>query len=146
MNVKPKPLWKCPKCGRQFANRQQSHSCGRYTVDSFLKGKSKQAITFYNGFVDAVRECGRVTLAPAKTRVGFQVRMIFAAVNKVSNLGLEAHVVLARRLENPRFIRIESLSAKNHVHHFRVNSLEEIDDELRSWLKEAYWVGAQEHF
>ena len=145
MKVKPTTLWRCPKCSRRFANQNQPHSCGHYTVDSFLKDRGPQAIALYERFVSAVRECGAVTLAPAKTRVGFQVRMIFAAVNKVSDRGLDAHVVLARRLENPRFTRIESLSAKNHVHHFRIRSLEEIDGEVRSWLKEAYRVGAQQH-
>jgi hypothetical protein len=138
-------LWRCPKCRRRFANRNQSHSCGHHTIESFLKGRNPQAVAFYNGFVSAVQECGVVHLAPAKTRIGFQVRMIFAAINRVNDFGLEAHVVLARRLENPRFTRIESLSAGNHVHHFRIHSLEEIDDEVRSWLREAYDVGAQRH-
>ncbi|MDQ5846738.1 MAG: DUF5655 domain-containing protein [Acidobacteriota bacterium] len=138
-------LWTCAKCGRPFANRNQSHSCGRYTVKEFLKGKSKQSIELYNCFVQAVRECGKIIVAPAKTRVGFQVRMIFAAVNKLSERGLDAHVVLARRLEHPRFSRIESISPKNHVHHFHVSEGHEIDADVREWLKEAYSVGKQDH-
>jgi hypothetical protein len=100
-------LWTCAKCGRPFANRNQSHSCGRYSVEEFLKGKSSHTIELYNRFVQAVQECGTIIVAPAKTRVGFQVRMIFAAVNKLGEHGLTAHVVLARRLEHPRFIKVE---------------------------------------
>lgn len=71
--------------------------------------------------------------------------MIFAAVNNLSKGGLKAHIVLARRLSSPRFTRIESVSPKNQVHHFDIHSTEELDDEVRSWLREAYKVGLQEH-
>jgi hypothetical protein len=69
------------------------HSCGRYSVAKFLAGKSKEAISLYEHFSSLVHECGPVQIAPAKTRIGFQVRMIFAAVKKLSDRGLEAHVV-----------------------------------------------------
>jgi hypothetical protein len=140
-----RPLWTCPKCGRQFVNTNMPHSCGRYSVAKFLAGKSEHAISLFEGFSALVRECGPLQVAPAKTRIGFQVRMIFAAVNKLSDHALEAHVVLTRRLPAPRFTRIETMTAKCHVHHFRVESLSEFDDEVRSWLREAYQVGTQEH-
>jgi len=54
-------------------------------------------------------------------------------------------VVLARRLEHPRFRRIDSISPRNHVHHFRLARLEEVDDEIAGWLAEAYRVGEQRH-
>jgi hypothetical protein len=82
--------------------------------------------------------------APTKNRVGFQVRMIFAAVT-VRKTGLACHVVLSRRRENPRFTRIDSISPGNHIHHFRIRSMDELDDEVASWLQEAYLVGEQKH-
>ncbi len=121
------------------------HSCGRYSVGKFLAGKSRQAIALYEHFSALVSDCGPVQIAPAKTRIGFQVRMIFAAVNKLSDHGLDAHVVLTRRLESPRFRRIETMTPKCYVHHFRIGSLDELDEEVRSWLREANQVGTQEH-
>jgi hypothetical protein len=138
-------LWRCPKCERKFANCGQVHSCGKYSVQDYLQDKSRDAVRLYRGFVALVRKCGPVTLAPAKTRIGFQARMIFAAVDYLGDRGLRAHVVLARRLEHPRFLRIESLSRGNHVHHFWITSPEQLDDDLRGWLQEAYRVGKQEH-
>ena len=121
------------------------HSCGRYSVKKFLTGKTKQAITLYRHFSALVHDCGPVKIAPAKTRIGFQVRMIFAAVNNLSDRGLDAHVVLTRRLESPRFRRIETMTPKCYVHHFRIESLSELDEEVANWLREAYQVGTQEH-
>ena len=143
--LRKRELWKCPTCRRPFANRNQSHSCGRYTVEQFLKDKSEDAIALYDRFVEAVAECGDIILAPAKTRVGFQVRMIFAAIYRLDDRGLRAHVVLARRLEHPRFTRIETFSPRNHAHHFELSGVDEIDDEVREWLREAYSVGRQDH-
>jgi hypothetical protein len=53
--------------------------------------------------------------------------------------------VLARRREDPRFRRIESLSARNHVHAFRLEAPGEADEQVAGWLAEAYAVGMQRH-
>ncbi len=139
-----KGLWTCPRCGRMFANRNQSHSCEHHTVKQHLKGKSPHVRSLYEAFEALVEKCGSVSVVPTKARIGFQVRMIFAAVSLRTD-GLDAHVVLSRRLENPRFTRIESISPKNHVHHFQIPSLEELDSEVAGWLEEAYQVGEQKH-
>lgn len=57
---------------------EYAHSCGRSSVEKFLAGKDAEAIALYERFSALVHECGRITLAPAKTRIGLQVRMIFA--------------------------------------------------------------------
>jgi hypothetical protein len=137
-------LWRCPKCGRRFANRNQTHFCGHFTVEEHLKGKSPRVVSLYKRFAELVEECGPVALAPSKSRIGFQVRMIFAAVS-LNQRSLSCHVVLSRRLKNSRFISILSLSPRNHVHRFRIQSVDELDHEVIAWLKEAYLVGEQKH-
>jgi hypothetical protein len=114
-------------------------------VEAFLRGRSEHATALFRRFCELVEACGPVTYAAARTRVGFQVRMIFAAVNRLSHRSLDAHVILARRLDNPRFRRIESFSPRNHLHAFRVSDLAELDAEVEDWLREAYKVGKQEH-
>ena len=139
-----KDLWTCPKCTRSFANLNQTHSCGSYTVDQHFTGKSPYVTSMYEQFVALVKRCGPVTVVPAKTRIGFQVRMIFAALS-VRKRSLDCHVVLSRRLESERFMRIQSLSPRNHVHYFSIKSPEDLDDEVLGWLTEAYKVGKQMH-
>jgi hypothetical protein len=139
-----KDMWTCPKCGRKFANRNQSHACGQFAVEQHFNGKPQKVVSLYKRLVKLVEQCGPVTIAPTKSRIGFQVRMVFAAVS-FRDSGLACHVVLSRRLENSRFIRIQSLSPRNHVHHFRIRSVKELDDEVFSWLQEAYRVGEQKH-
>jgi hypothetical protein len=75
-----KPLWRCPKCRRRFANRNQSHACGRHDLAHHFRGKPREIRALYEAFARAVRSCGRVTVLPEKTRIAFQVRMSFAQV------------------------------------------------------------------
>jgi hypothetical protein len=71
--------------------------------------------------------------------------MIFAAVNQLGDRGLDAHVVVTRRLDSPRFRRIEALTPRCYVHHFRITSPDQLDGEVLAWLREAYLVGEQKH-
>jgi hypothetical protein len=70
--------------------------------------------------------------------------MSFAAV-RLRKRWVDAHVVLARRLENARFRCIETFSTRNHLHEFRLEGPEEVDDDVAQWPAEAYRVGRQDH-
>ena len=137
-------LWHCKKCGRDFANRNQSHACGRYDLKHHFQGKRPEIRALFDEVVAAVRALGPVRVLPEKTRIAFQVRMSFAQVTPRAHW-LDGHLVLARRLEHPRFRRIQTISPRNHVHFFRLTAPGEIDAEFRAWLAEAYAVGEQRH-
>ena len=138
------PMWRCPACKRQFANRNQSHSCGRHTLVSHFEGKPPHVRAIFDKLLRLARKNGPITVLPEKTRIAFQVRMSFAAFVIRQNW-IDGHVVLARRLENPRFRRIETFSPRNHLHAFRFETIDDLDAEVSSWLAEAYQVGCQRH-
>ncbi|GAA1610258.1 hypothetical protein GCM10009789_75780 [Kribbella sancticallisti] len=58
---------------------------------------------------------------------------------------LDGHVVLAERLDSPRFTKIEVYSPRNILHAFRLHTPTEIDAEVIDWLTRAYAVGQQHH-
>jgi hypothetical protein len=136
--------WRCPECSRQFANGNQSHACGQYTLASHFEGKLASVRATFDQVVRVARKNGPVTVLPEKTRIAFQVRMSFAAF-VIRRNWIDGHVVLARRFENPRFRRIETFSPRNHLHAFRFESVDDVDAEVSSWLAEAYRVGQQRH-
>jgi len=138
------PLWACPACGRGFANRNQSHACARYDLAERLAELTPPVLALFERFRELVERCGPVMVIPEKTRIAFQVRMSFA-VAVPRRRWLDGHLVLARRLEHPRFRKVETISARNHVHHFRVHTLQELDEELATLVAEAYRVGEQRH-
>ena len=138
------PLWTCPQCGRRFANRNQSHFCSDVALDAHFEGRDAAVVETFDRIVRVASQSGPVTVVPEKTRIALQVRMSFAAFT-LRRHWLDGHVVLARRRPSPRFRRIDTISPRNHVHVFRLQSPEEVDAEVESWLAEAYEVGAQRH-
>ena len=127
-------MWTCPRCGRSFANRNQSHACGPLDLDRHLAGRDPEVVAIF----------GRLVELAERTRIALQARMSFAAFT-LRRRWVDGHVVLARRLEHPRFRRVETFSPRNHLHQFRLERLEEVDGEVAAWLAEAYRVGEQRH-
>ena len=137
------PLWVCPGCGRAFANRNQSHACGRHDLAAHFEGRPAKVRAIYDAFLAMLESFGPVIVLPEKTRIAFQVRMSFAQLT-IRRDWVLGHLVLARRVEDPLFTRIESFSPRNHLHAFRLDMPEEVAA-LSDYAAEAYRVGRQDH-
>jgi hypothetical protein len=142
--VNERPLWKCPDCRRVFANRNQSHACGRHRLSDHFAGKPVYIRRIFDRFVARLKTIGPVQILPEKSRIAFQVRMSFAQLTP-RRQWVDGHVVLARRLEHPRFRQVQTFSPRNHLHTFRLMTVEDVDDVVQEWLREAYAVGEQKH-
>jgi hypothetical protein len=140
-----RPLWVCPACGRTFANRNQTHTCAALgSVDAHFAGCEPTVRATFDAVLAAVRSCGPVDVLPERTRIALHVRMSFAALMP-RRRWLDGHLVLARRVDSPRFRRIETYSPRNVLHAFRLTAPAEVDAAFAAHLAEAYRVGAQEH-
>ena len=137
-------LWRCETCGRHFANRNQQHSCGLQDLEWHFEGQSTKVRAIFNAFLAELRTLGPVTVLPEKTRIAFQTRMSFAQLTIRRNW-VTGHLVLARRATSSQFTKVETISPRNHVHHFRLETLADLGSELRGYMAEAYRVGNREH-
>jgi hypothetical protein len=140
---KDRPLWRCGACGRSFANPNQSHACGRHDLEAHFEGRSPTVRAIYDAFLTMLEGFGPVTVLPEKTRIAFQVRMSFAQLT-VRRGWVLGHLVLARRVEDPLFTKIETFSPRNHLHAFRLDDPAQVAA-LRDHAREACAVGRQEH-
>ncbi len=138
------PLWPCPRCTRAFANANQSHACGRHRLADHFAGKDAEARRIFRALRALLTSFGPLKVLPEKTRIAFQVRMSFAAVS-VRRTYLVGHLVLARRTPHRHFTRIETISPRNHVHAFRLDSADDLDADFAALARAAYAVGRQEH-
>ena len=139
------PMWRCPRCGRSFANRNQTHTCAALgSVDSHFAGADPQLREVFDAIVASATGLGPFDILAEKTRIAFHARMSFAAF-RVRRHWLDGHVVLAREISSPRFRRIEVYSPSNVLHAFRLTRPDEVDEEVQAWLAEAYAVGQQQH-
>jgi uncharacterized protein DUF5655 len=132
-------------CGRQFANRKQTHTCRPLgDLARHFEGNDPAVRATFDRLVAVVEQIGPCTILPEKTRIALHARMSFAALMR-GRRWLDGHVVLPHRLDSPRFRRIDVYSPRNVVHAFRLSSPAEVDDEVAGWLREAYAVGIQRH-
>lgn len=135
-------LWKCPACGQTFVTRKMWHSCVRLTEAGFFLGKPKQR-QLYRSFLQVARELGPITVNVTKSRVSFQARVRFAGVSRVLRNGIVCGFWLKRRIDSPRFSKIEFIPPGNYVYQFKLFDEAELDKEVRGWLAEAYRIGLQ---
>ena len=139
------PLWRCPRCGRTFANRNQTHTCRALgDLDDLFARSDPVVQQTFDAVLDALDVVGPFEVLPQKTRIALHVRMSFAAFVPHRHW-LDGHLVLARRVDSPRFRKVEVYSPRNVLHAFRLGSPDEVDAELGGLLAEAYRVGEQRH-
>lgn len=138
-------LWECPRCGRTFANVNQTHTCAALgDLDRHFAASDPAIRATFDRIRAIVEGLGLVSVLAEKSRIAFHVRMSFAAFMP-RRTWLDGHLVLARRIDSPRFRRIEMYSPRNVLHAFRLSSPDEVDEEFGAWLAEAYEVGEQRH-
>ena len=130
-------LWTCPYCQRQFSTRNQSHACGYYTVEQHLEMANPEVITLYKKFAEMVENCGVTIIEATKTSITFKTPDIFAVAH-LQKSGLRIAFWLPHPVQHPRIQRIYKASTHSYAHHVRINSADELDQQLQNWLCEAY--------
>ena len=127
-------------------NTNQWHSCGQNTVEKFLENKSEKALQLYYQTIKEFEKFGDFDLHPAKTRIALNKKMRFASINKLGKDFLDAHLVFAQRFDETLcFHKIDTVTNRAHVHHFRLYSIGDLTDELKKYMKMAYMIGTREH-
>jgi hypothetical protein len=140
-----KPLWRCAKCGRTFANPNQTHTCGPLgDLDQHFVKRLPELRALFDALAKAVKACGPCEVLAEKTRIAFHRRMSFLSVYPRKD-HLILGFVLAARDEHPRFESVQTFSPRNHLHNLRLRAVDEIDDDVRGWIRAAYDVGEQRH-
>ncbi len=137
-------MWRCPKCDQKFINTNQWHSCGTNTIDNFLSGKSKNAVQLYHYLIDEFKKIGDFELHPAKTRIALNNRMRFASINRLGQDFLDGHLVFPEKFTNTScFHKIDEVTKKAYVHHFKLFTKSDITNELHEYMRKAYNIGAK---
>ncbi|MBO3751650.1 hypothetical protein J5X84_36725 [Streptosporangiaceae bacterium NEAU-GS5] len=139
------PLWRCPDCGRTFANPNQTHTCAPLgDLDRHFARTEPHVRQIFDRIVAVVSGFGPVEVLAEKTRIALHVRMSFAAFMP-RRRWLNGHLVLDRAIASARFGKIEVFSPRNVLHPFRLDDPAQVDEEFAGWLELAYRVGRQEH-
>lgn len=114
------------------------------TLEEHLARVPPEIVDVYRRFEAMVRDIGPITVAPVKTRIAFIGRMRFGGC-RLQQRAVAAAFILRRRIESPRFDRVERYGPRSFGYYLKLRTPDDVDAELRRWFDEAYLVGQQEH-
>jgi hypothetical protein len=116
------------------------------TVDEFFEGH-EQSRQLFEAVLGEVNKLGSAELRVTKSQIAFYRRKAFAWVwipDKYLR-GKVAPLVLTfsfhKRDFSPRWKQITKISPARYTHHLELHSVEDIDQDVRGWVAEA-WTAA----
>jgi hypothetical protein len=116
-----------------------------WTVADHLAGKSTAVVALYQAFIEVVEQCGPFTYSPTKTSITLKgQRRGFAGVT-LKRQWISGYLDLQREVTDDRILNVAPYTKRLFVHHFRISSVDQIDQQFSGWMREAYAVGAGAH-
>ena len=116
-----------------------------WTVERHLQGKPPEVIALYHRFIELAQACGPFSYAVAKTAITLKgTRRGFAGA-VLGERALRGYLDLPRLVQDARITRSAPYTKRLYVHHFRIDSPGQLDNQFAGWLGEAYQVGAGAH-
>ncbi len=136
--------WKCSKCGRSFKVLNQSHSCEVTSLDHHFSGKAQVIRAVYEKIIWVVKACGPVKISFVKNAIIIVATSTFLVVKpKKSYIDIE-FLLNEEILDFP--IHKTFRVSKNKVAHFiKLESPEDVDHLVTSWLQKAYRINTALH-
>jgi hypothetical protein len=137
-------MWVCPYCKQQFVNTNQVHSCGDKVLDDFLYNKSAQTIALFWHFVETYQRLGNVTIHPTKSMIAVAAKTRIAYVIQLGKSFVDVVFPFDRPYyDNLCFRRIAQVPGQQQFnHHFRMLQREDVNDEVKKFMKLAYKLGS----
>ena len=136
-------MWTCTICGQQFKHTNQVHSCLDKELADFFKGKSQHTLSLYQHFVESYLAIGNVTVHPTKSMIAFaaKTRIVF-----ITRLGKDFIDIVfpfkEQYADNLCFHKIAQVPGSQQFnHHFRMYSTDDVNAEVKSYMKQAYQLG-----
>src|SRR5579875_1420458 len=112
------------------------------TISDFLQGKTAYTHDLFSFFIDECKKIGTITVHPAKTMIG--IANDTKRIAWITQLGKNfIHVVFPFQKPYPDnlcFTKIAQVpgDAKQFNHHFRMFSKEDMNEEIKHYIKLAY--------
>ena len=129
-------MWTCPKCKREFKNRKQDHSCGDFNIEQIFE-KYPETFVLFKILKDKILKFGEVKIYPVKNAVMFAVNSTFLAVKPHKSYLVLEFTSKNNYTEFP-IEKSARISKTRFFHLVKIDSSENIDQQLINWLYEAY--------
>jgi len=131
-------MWTCPKCRRKFKRKDQRHACTLISKETLFAKRPPGLKNLYNKIVKEVKRIGEYREEAVNPDViFFKTKSSFLAV-KVKKDHLDIEFFLDHLEDVPPISKYLQTSKKRVAHVVPVDSTEEINEQLISWIKSSY--------
>jgi len=107
------------------------------TVEQHFENKPENIFLIYDRLMTELRKFGEVKENPNNSSIHLENKYGFAGVYTRKKYIL-LHIHLSKPLDSERIEKIEQISKNRFKHIVKLQVLSDIDQELLSWLKQAY--------
>ena len=108
-----------------------------YSVSDHFVNKDPSVRMLYDQLLSLLHTFGPVEEDPKKTSIHLNHKSALAGVETRKNYFL-LNIKADHPIKSPRIEKAEQVSSKRFHHKVRISSPEDFDEELKTWLKEAY--------
>src|SRR3970040_300558 len=108
-----------------------------YSVNDHFANKEPSARALSAQLMSILRTFGPVIEDPKETSIHLNRKSALAGVETRKD-GLLLNIKSDHQIKSPRIEKAEQVSAKRFHHRVRISSPKDLDEELKTWLKEAY--------
>lgn len=116
----------------------QAHVCAPgVTLDECFAGRPSVQRDIYAAIIAYLDTLGEVHADVVRVGVFLKTGRKLAEIRPMAR-AVSLDLVLPRVIESPRVLRHIRTSAETIVHVIRLTGVDQVDDELRAWLAEAY--------
>jgi hypothetical protein len=130
--------WICPDCDREFGARNQAHVCSPgISVDELLSRHPDWVGEIYEAVLEPLRALGPVHEDAVNVGVFLKSDRTVGQFRPMVR-SVQLWLFLPDRREEARVSRIESTGAGRFAHLIKLTSPDQVDEQLRGWLAEAY--------
>ncbi len=130
--------WVCPRCDREFGAARQAHVCAPgITVEELLGRHPDWVGEIYAAIIAHFDDLGPVH------EDAVDVGIFLKSDRKLAEFrprvrSAQLALFLPERRDDPRINRSIPTGADRFAHLIKLTSVDQVDDQLRQWLSEAY--------
>jgi len=129
--------WICPECGKLFRNRNQWHSCFTLNLEDHLRNKPETIRNVVLDLISEVELFGPIELNPVKSVIQVKAGATFLSIKPKKDF-VELEFQLGEEIDQFPIHKTVRISRNRVLHFIYIQSGEDINDQLKTWLKDSY--------
>ena len=134
-----KMLWKCPKCKREFKNKNQSHSCTNFPLEKHFENKPYAKELFLHLKKEIEKNIGPLKIESLPCCIHLVSNYTFSGVWALKDK-IRIDFRIDSKIESKKIWKMIKMSANRYLYYLDIKDKKEVDKELLGWIKKAYFL------